>query len=188
MSFIGKHNLFLMLIFTNIGLETSCGHAPDAKEQEQLFNKVNSRMPDVNKIMVANESDEIEAYIKRHNWTMESSGTGLRYHIYMQGMGKSVEAGDKVTVSFQLSLLNGEVCYTNADKKAVTFIMQQGQQTNGLEEGLTLMKEGGKSRLIVPAHLGYGLMGDGEKVPQKAVLVYDVALLKIEKKITKSLK
>jgi FKBP-type peptidyl-prolyl cis-trans isomerase len=42
------------------------------------------------------------------------------------------------------------------------------------------MKVGGRRRLMVPAHLGYGERGAGGVIPPGATLVFEVQLLAIQ--------
>ena len=46
----------------------------------------------------------------------------------------------------------------------------------------TYMKEGDKAKLILPSHLAYGLIGDQNKIPQKATIIYDIELLELIEK------
>jgi FKBP-type peptidyl-prolyl cis-trans isomerase FkpA len=41
------------------------------------------------------------------------------------------------------------------------------------------MKQGQKAIFIMPPHLAHGLLGDKNKVPPRATLVYDVELLNL---------
>ena len=51
----------------------------------------------------------------------------------------------------------------------------------GWQEGLQLMKPGGKAKLTIPADLGYGDAGKAT-IPPKATLIFDVELIAIVKK------
>jgi FKBP-type peptidyl-prolyl cis-trans isomerase len=42
-----------------------------------------------------------------------------------------------------------------------------------------LMKEGEKAIFIIPSHLAFGLLGDENKIPKRATLVYDVELVQV---------
>jgi FK506-binding protein 2 len=49
-------------------------------------------------------------------------------------------------------------------------------------KGLLDMCEGEKRKLVIPSHLGYGENGAGDKIPGGATLIFEVELLKINRK------
>ncbi len=142
--------------------------------------KYNEPLVNVNKTMVENESIEIENYIKRHKWQMQSTGTGLRYLIYQQGNGDSAATGKIAVINYKVNLLDGTECYSSDKTGAKEFKIGQGGVESGLEEGIMLLKVGDKAKFIMPPHLAHGLTGDDNKIPARATLVYDVELIKLK--------
>ena len=60
-----------------------------------------------NRGMVNKERAEIDAYVLRRNWTMQNTGSGLRYMIYEQGNGKQAQAGKYAHINYTITLLDG---------------------------------------------------------------------------------
>ena len=42
------------------------------------------------------------------------------------------------------------------------------------------MHEGDKARFIMPPHLAHGLLGDNHKIPARAIIIYEVELIKLD--------
>ena len=62
------------------------------------------------------------------------------------------------------------------------FTLGVGQVIKGWDQGLLDMCEGEKRKLVIPSHLGYGDNGAPPKIPGGATLIFEVELLKIERK------
>ncbi|PLX11282.1 MAG: hypothetical protein C0594_03890 [Marinilabiliales bacterium] len=58
--------------------------------------------------------------------------------------------------------------------------MSKSNVISGLEEGISMMREGEKARFIIPPYLAWGLLGDEDKVPMRSIVVYDVELISVE--------
>ncbi len=133
-----------------------------------------------NKILTQSESEQIDDYTKRYQWDMLQSGSGLRYYIYKKTNGIKVNSGQKVTVAYTTSLLNGVIIYSSEEYGNKKFEIGKAQVESGLEEGILLLKLGEKAKFIIPSHLAFGLQGDQNKIPRKATLVYDIELISVE--------
>lgn len=110
----------------------------------------------------------------------EETPSGLRYKIIQKGTGKKAEAGMKVTVHYEGSLLNGTVFDSSYKRKdPIEFQVGIGQVIAGWDEGICLLQVGDKARFVIPSDLGYGSAGAGGVIPPDAILIFDVELMKL---------
>ena len=171
-----KKRLVSLYAIVLILLTSSCNHNSDQSKMSEQ--EIKERMTNVNRIIVKDESTDIDEFIARHQWKIQSTGTGLRIEVYEKGNGRQPALKDTVSIAYKVYLLDGTLCYSTDEMHPVKFILGTGQQTSGLEEGLQLMREGAKARMVVPAHLAYGMTGDENKIPAGSALYYDVTLVK----------
>jgi len=136
---------------------------------------------EVNKHLVKTENQEIEDYIKRYNWDMKQTKTGLRYMIYKHGKGVKAENGKTAKINYTVELINGDMCYSSEKDGPKEFIIGKRNVEAGLEQGILLMRVGDRAKLIIPSYLAFGLIGDQNKIPKKATLIYDINLIEIKK-------
>ena len=61
-----------------------------------------------------------------------------------------------------------------------TFTLGQGQVIKGWDEGIALLKKGGKARLFIPSHIAYGAQSPSPAIPANSVLIFDVEVVNIE--------
>jgi FKBP-type peptidyl-prolyl cis-trans isomerase FkpA len=130
-----------------------------------------------NQEVARTENEQIEDFVRRHHWNMETTKTGLRFMITKKGIGLNAQEGRTVKLSYSLSLLNGDTVYTALNDGPIIFQVGKGQVITGLEEAILLLKVGDHAKFIIPSHLAYGLIGDQKKIRQKASLVYDIEFI-----------
>ena len=128
-----------------------------------------------------NRLEEVAFFAKNsQDKDVVTTASGLQYKILQEGHGATPQHGDRVTVNYRGTLLDG----TEFDSS-----YQHGQPTTfqvdrviaGWTEALQLMKVGGKYRLFVPSKLAYGSRGAGSQIGPNAALIFDVDLLDIQK-------
>jgi FKBP-type peptidyl-prolyl cis-trans isomerase FkpA len=76
------------------------------------------------------------------------------------------------------TLVDGTV-FDSSVERGATIKFKLGQVIKGWQEGLAMMKEGGKATLVIPPELAYGDMGSGGAVPPGATLKFEVELFKV---------
>lgn len=97
------------------------------------------------------------------------------------GSGAEAVPGKTVSVHYTGTLFNGTKFDSSLDRgQPFVFGLGAGQVIPGWDMGLQGMKVGGKRKLIIPPHLGYGAAGAGGVIPPNAVLVFDVELLEVK--------
>jgi len=167
---------FVLLLF-------SCGQGNNKNEnivQDTLAYK--DPLMNVNQDLVKKESAQIDDYIARYQWDMQKSGTGLRYNIYKKGSGAAAVKEARATIRFTVNLINGTVVYDSKKDGLKSFELGKAEVESGLEEGIMMMHVGDRAKLIIPSHLAFGLLGDEDKIPKRATLIYDVELISIDGK------
>jgi peptidylprolyl isomerase len=97
---------------------------------------------------------------------------------------KSPARGQRVTVHYTGWLDDngkpGRKFDSSVDRgEPFTFTIGIGQVIKGWDDGVMSMKIGEKTRLTIPAHLGYGARGAGHVIPPNATLIFDVELISV---------
>jgi FKBP-type peptidyl-prolyl cis-trans isomerase len=122
----------------------------------------------------------LEKYIKDNNVTVKPKPSGLYYVPVAEGTGPKAEAGKTVKVHYTGKLVNGKIFDSSRERNTpFEFVLGQGQVIRGWDEGIGLMKAGGKATLIIPSTLGYGEQDMGV-IPPYSTLVFDVELLEVK--------
>jgi FKBP-type peptidyl-prolyl cis-trans isomerase FklB len=115
------------------------------------------------------------------NDSVTQTESGLQYMVLKEGNGAKPGPTDEVTVHYTGRLLNGTVFDSSVERgEPATFPLDK--VIAGWTEGLQLMSEGSKYRLFIPSELAYGSKGSGDKILPNSTLIFDVELIKVNKK------
>ena len=106
--------------------------------------------------------------------------SGVNYEIVTKGTGALATINDSVLVNIKGQTVGG-VLITDSyrDKQPITLSL--ASVIKGLSEPITMMPEGSKWNIYIPAALGYGDKGVNGIVPPYSALEFEVELLKIKK-------
>ncbi|ELR70922.1 Peptidylprolyl isomerase [Fulvivirga imtechensis AK7] len=138
----------------------------------------------------------IEEYLKENGIEAQKTESGIFYTMEKEGTGEQAAAGDMVKVNYVGRILNGpyfDTSYKEVAQKEdiyderrepyepLEFKLGQGQMIRGWDEGIPLLKEGGKATLYIPSPLAYGPRQRSAEIVPNSILVFDVELVDVVK-------
>jgi FKBP-type peptidyl-prolyl cis-trans isomerase FkpA len=167
---------FTCLLF----LYCSCKRHQEYTYSEKEYTETEKALVGANRLILKKDKENIIAYIKLHKLDMKESETGLWYRIDKRGHGKPASNGQQITLKYKVSLLDGTPCYSSDSLGPKKFTVGRGGVESGLEEGVSLLREGDRALFIMPPHLAEGLPGDGDKIPAHSIIIYEIEVLKLE--------
>ncbi len=157
----------------------SCQEEEPEKPREVNWTKSDSYT--LGKNVAENEELKIRIFLESHKkWEIQQTGTGLRYYIYEKGDGPSPQRKQVAEIEYVVSLLDGTECYRTEDDEYEELLVDQSDVETGVQEAIKLMHVGDRAKLIIPSHIGHGLLGDQNKIPPLTTLVVDLHLLGIK--------
>lgn len=175
-----KHSVFYWMVLA-VCLLPACGNKAERNGiTDEEFENTREALVGANRILVKKDQERIKSFVERKGWDMTESPSGLWYQVYEKGRGTKAEKGMTISLNYAVSLLDGTLCYSSDSLGIMQFRIGQGGVESGLEEGVLLLREGDRARFIMPPHLAHGLTGDGERIPQRAIIVYDVEVVGLE--------
>ena len=149
-----------------------------AKFQNRIQEVFKSRMDKVAAKEKEGGKAFIENFIKNESATVTPSG--LAYKVLKEGAGAAPTAEDVVEVHYHGTLSDGTV-FDSSIERGKTISFPLNRVIKGWTEGLQTMKEGGKTKFVIPSDLAYGEAGAPPKIPGGATLVFEVELFKVTK-------
>lgn len=179
------------ILYYDIKIHEIVTKASFEKEKAEMMAKQEKMLEEAR----ANETKDLEKYLADNKIKVQPTASGLYFIETKKGNGAKPEAGKKVKVNYTGKLTNGTIFDTSNEKDAkaagvyndqrpyepISFTLGQGEVIPGWDEGIGMMKVGGKARLVIPSKLGYGERGaGGGAIPPCAVLVFDVELVGVE--------
>lgn len=141
---------------------------------------------DPSKKWARQEQDSILNYLGSIGDTVyEKKASGLYYHELVLGTGDSPVTNDTASIYYKGKFLDGSLLGTNmADTIPLKFIVGSSPLIEGIAEGVTYMKAGGKAKLLIPSSLAYGAYGYSNgyiTIPGYTPLIFEISLVQVNK-------
>ncbi|MBO4403203.1 MAG: FKBP-type peptidyl-prolyl cis-trans isomerase [Bacteroidales bacterium] len=149
---------------------------PDFITEETMifFNiKLNKVSNDEEELAKANA--DIQNYLQQHGLQGEPTADGLYYFEQAAGKGAAIVEGDTVSLHYTFKLLNDTAFDTSIGRDPIPWIV--GNFVPGIDEGLKLMKRGGKATMIMPYTLAFGPQNPYIPIPAFSSVVAEIEVL-----------
>lgn len=104
--------------------------------------------------------------------------SGLVYRELVAGTGKSPSVNNVIKAHYHGTLLVDGTVFDSSVQRHAPLEASLSQMIRCWQEGVPMMKVGGKSKLTCPASIAYGSRGGGA-VPAGAALTFEVELLEV---------
>lgn len=181
MAVFSRPGLFLFILAT-----TACNHPNPVRIQRPVSTPDPDSLIRINRQMIMETKELILKKEQQSGWKLKETGTGLFYQIYADARFKNsvktatgnksrlIKSGDWVSLSYTVRLLDGKKCYDSRFDGPKQFIVEGSPAERGLHEAVQLFAKGDSARIILPPHLAFGLAGDGDRIPGRAILWYEI--------------
>lgn len=134
------------------------------------------------------ELEYLDKYIQKEGITAKPYNSGLYFIELQRGEGDTIKAGDQIDILYRtwvlrdtLILIDQNITSEGIFYEPLRFTVAANDAAAGVEAGLNqgvkLMQNKGKARMIMPSEIAYGQYGSGT-VPGFATLVMEVTIYK----------
>lgn len=166
----------LRLIFALgvIAATGSCQRPEATQPVEQLTSsEIQERLIEQNRAALEQERGFLQDFIDSTGWAFVSAGSGAFEWRAVQGAGSAINDKELVAIRYRLTGLRGDLYQEGRQEVRV---LRDPTAVWGLQYALQRAHHGDSIVLLLPAHLGHGLAGEGE-VPPMSPLVYYLRVL-----------
>ncbi|ACZ11737.1 FKBP-type peptidyl-prolyl cis-trans isomerase [Sulfurospirillum deleyianum] len=155
---------------------------------EEVITHLNNRAEGLNKIsqerfkqQLNTNLDAGKKYLATNakNKHVITTKSGLQYEKITEGKGEKPKPESIVLIHYKGSLLDGTV-FDNTYERKQPAHLSMINVVDGLQEGLMLMHEGEKAKLVIPSELAYG-NADVQAIPAGSTVIFEVELVKVLK-------
>ena len=168
-----------LFVFSMLVMLVSCSEELEEPPKDINWSKTDSST--LGKNIAENEEIKIRLFLEMHkDWELTKTGTGLRYYVYEKGDGPSPKRKQTAEIEYVVSLLDGTECYRTESDEYEELLVDQSDVETGVQEAIKLLHVGDRAKLIIPSHIGHGLLGDQNKIPPLTTLVVDIYLMGIK--------
>jgi FKBP-type peptidyl-prolyl cis-trans isomerase FkpA len=190
---MNKYVIYLTVITGCLVLASACGNSPSepppaeplpASEpinEDDLLTRLSIELVPNPSSQTEIDQNTIINYAIDNLLDVQRSQTGLYYQVVEPGEGEKIRWGQKATAHYTGELLSGKT-FDSSRARGVPLVFTVGNMVQGWNEGVQLLRPGGKAILLIPSQLGYKDKGfitpQGDTlIPPNEPLRFDIEVL-----------
>ena len=159
----------IYILLSLLILTTGCREVPIVELEKDDGDSLKENMINANRYIMQGEDAQIDAYIQRRGWQMERLLGGARVMKTGEGGGKTLDYDETAVIEYSVETLGGNIIYEHVTD---TVTIGRLEPTRGVDAALRTMSRGDKAIVILPSDQAYGVLGDGNRIGSRIVLVY----------------
>jgi FKBP-type peptidyl-prolyl cis-trans isomerase len=156
-------------------LISSCKNSSSKADEDTPMISTDSLIS-LNRELVRKDMKKIEDYIGSSGMEMKQSGTGMFYSIVRDKGSQKARPGDEAVFTYIIRDLEGDLIYSSEDLGLKKFEVDRSYVESGWNEAAKLMGMGDSAVVILPPHLAFRNLGDGNKIGAGETLVYELRM------------
>lgn len=131
-----------------------------------------------NKRLAENIHAEIDTFVANSEFEYKKADEGFYYTVLRKGNNTYPTEGDKISCTVTFKLLDGSLCYPEKSGEISAFVVGKHYLTI-VNKSVQKTDEGGEIEVVVSPYLGFGLNGDGKKIPPARPYLLNISFLKV---------
>ncbi len=157
-------------------MTVACRDVPVVDVSSKRDNSIKEDLIGANRLMSQSEESQIDSYVQRRGWNMQRLGSGVRVMERGERRAESrerraIDYEDKVIVRYDMETLSGATLY---DGQCDTVVVGKMKPVRGLDAALRTLHTGSSAVVIVPSQEAYGVLGDGDRIGSRMIIVYKI--------------
>ena len=175
--------IYLILFAFGVLVVTSCNRRAKINESQDTAYDTREKLLHVHQSLVREDANLVRQTGLNRGWNLTESGSGLFYEIYPRSVPPSnsgvtalIQPKEEVILSFVARLLDSTMLYSSEKQGTLSFRVSEDATISGIHEAVQFLHPGDSARIILLPHLAYGLIGDNNRVPPRAILWYEIGV------------
>jgi len=136
-----------------------------------------------NKKILAHEENLFNTIIAKdtlHTYLNSHFGFWYAYDIKKDDNTQKPIRGNEVTFEYEIKNIEGKIIYSKEELGDKTYLVDQQDFMQGIQEGIKLMKVNEKVIFLLPSQKAYAYYGDEKKIGSNTPLIVTITLLDIQ--------